>query len=153
MEIEISCSQWEGSACTQSALIFFLLSFGWGWQRIFFHFSFVPNMFLSSSQWVPIRLPICSQGSQCVPNSTSLESHMFCPKSSPSHLYRWAKGGSNLSFHRIFYFRRASIVSIFFFFAMGQSNWLIAKKKEVGRVRHIQRINMKQNMSYTYRDE
>jgi hypothetical protein len=24
---EISCSQWEGSACTQSALFFFLLSF------------------------------------------------------------------------------------------------------------------------------
>jgi len=29
LEIEISCSQWEGSACTQSALIYFLLSFGW----------------------------------------------------------------------------------------------------------------------------
>ncbi len=30
LEIEISCSQWEGSACTQSALILFLLSFGGG---------------------------------------------------------------------------------------------------------------------------
>jgi hypothetical protein len=27
LEIEISCSQWEGSACTQSALIFFSFKF------------------------------------------------------------------------------------------------------------------------------
>ncbi len=40
----------------------------------FFHFSFVPYMFPSSSQWVPIRFPICSLGSQCVAQ------------------YRWAKG-------------------------------------------------------------
>jgi hypothetical protein len=51
--IAISCSEWEGSACTQSALIVFLL--GWGRRggvvgRDFFHFSFVPNMFPSRSQ-------------------------------------------------------------------------------------------------------
>jgi hypothetical protein len=34
--IEISCSQWEGSACIQSALIFFLISFGWVWGEDFF---------------------------------------------------------------------------------------------------------------------
>jgi hypothetical protein len=44
--------KWEGLACTRSALIFFLLSFGWAWEG-FFHFSFVPNMFPSSSQYVP----------------------------------------------------------------------------------------------------
>jgi hypothetical protein len=32
---------------------------------------------------------------------------------------------------------------------MGQSNWLIAKKKKVGLVRHPQLINVKQN-KYTY---
>jgi hypothetical protein len=66
--------------------------------RIFFHFLFVPNMFPSSSQWVPIRLPMCSLGSQCVSLGCS-QSHMFCPKSSPSHLYRWAQGvrGTSLS--------------------------------------------------------
>jgi hypothetical protein len=32
---------------------FFLLSFGLVGGRIFFHFSFVPNMFLSGSQCVP----------------------------------------------------------------------------------------------------
>jgi hypothetical protein len=27
-----------------------------------------------------------------VPNNTTLLSHVVCPKSSPSHLLRWAKG-------------------------------------------------------------
>jgi hypothetical protein len=48
-------SQWEGAACTQSALIFSLLSFKWrGWGGGFFSFflcsQHVLNMFLSSSQ-------------------------------------------------------------------------------------------------------
>jgi hypothetical protein len=37
----------------------------------FFHFSFVPNMFIASSQWVPIKFSICSFGSQCVPQGCS----------------------------------------------------------------------------------
>jgi len=69
--IKISCSQWEGSACTQSALIFFSLKFwvlegGVGGGEDFFHFSFVLNMFPSSSQWFPSVFP------KGVPNSTSL---------------------------------------------------------------------------------
>jgi hypothetical protein len=47
--IEISCSQWECSACTQSALIIFLLSLGGGGGD-FFHFSYVRNMFPYRSQ-------------------------------------------------------------------------------------------------------
>jgi hypothetical protein len=43
----------------------------------FFHFSFVSNTFPSSSQRVPIRFPICSQGYQCVPTIDSLESIRF----------------------------------------------------------------------------
>jgi hypothetical protein len=31
-----------------------------GWGEIFFHFSFVPNMFPSSFQWVPFMFPMCS---------------------------------------------------------------------------------------------
>ncbi len=43
----------------QHALIFFLLSLGWGHggEWIFFLFSFVSNMFPSSSQWVPNMFP------------------------------------------------------------------------------------------------
>jgi hypothetical protein len=49
--IEISCSQWEGSQhALKVPLIYFLLSFGFGdGGGFFFHFSFVPNMFSSSS--------------------------------------------------------------------------------------------------------
>jgi hypothetical protein len=32
---------------------------GWGTGGGFFHFSFVPKMLFSSSQWVPIRFPMC----------------------------------------------------------------------------------------------
>jgi hypothetical protein len=47
-------------------------------------------------------------------------------ESPPLFTYRaQPKGGGTPSFHRIFYFGAGSIVSIFF--AMGQSNWLIAK--------------------------
>jgi hypothetical protein len=48
--IEISCSQWEGSACTQSALIF---SFKFGGARGFLKFSFVPKH-------VPFKFPMGS---------------------------------------------------------------------------------------------
>jgi hypothetical protein len=49
--IEISWSQWEGSACTQSALIFLILGQGWGEISFIFPLfptcSFqVPNVFL-----------------------------------------------------------------------------------------------------------
>jgi hypothetical protein len=50
---EVSFNQWEGSACTQSAL-FFSFKFGggggrWGGEEDLFHFSFVHN-----------RFPMCS---------------------------------------------------------------------------------------------
>ncbi len=92
----------------------------------FFHFSFVPNMFPSSTQWVPNmfpRFPMCSP-------RVFLIAPGFNPicyaESPPLFTYRaQPKGGGTPSFHRIFYFGAGSIVSIFF--AMGQSNWLIAK--------------------------
>jgi hypothetical protein len=57
--IEIPCSQWEGSACTQSALNFFFQVLGD--KRIFLGIPSFPNVSPSSSQWVPIRFPVCSQ--------------------------------------------------------------------------------------------
>ncbi len=41
----------------------FKFFFGAGWGGGGKIFSFVPNMFPSSSQWVPIRFPKCSVGS------------------------------------------------------------------------------------------
>jgi hypothetical protein len=49
--IEISCNQWKAQACTQGALLLFLLNFGRrgpkGGGEISFHFSLVPNVFLN----------------------------------------------------------------------------------------------------------
>jgi hypothetical protein len=53
LEIEISCNQWEGSACTQSALILFSFKFWVGGKEDFFSF------FLCS-QHVPFKFPMGS---------------------------------------------------------------------------------------------
>jgi len=70
LEIEISCSQWEGAACTQSALFFFFSFKFWvGWLG-----GDDKNDFLSfflCSQHVPFKFPngfpIYSPGSQFFP--------------------------------------------------------------------------------------
>ncbi len=56
----VPCINQFTSALPLSQLVFFQCFFTWGWGEDIFHFSFVPNVFLSSSQWVPIKLPICS---------------------------------------------------------------------------------------------
>ncbi len=116
LEIEISCSQWEGSACTQSALIFFLLSFGGRGrgERIFFIFPLSPTCSIQ----VSIRFPMCSLkvfpiaprfNPICFAQSPPLLTYIGGPKREALHL---------------------SIESFTFFFAIGQSSWLIAKKKK-----------------------
>ncbi len=81
-----------------------------------------------------------------VPNSTSLQSHMFCPKSSPflikGDTLHLSIESSILGSHHSFNFC---------FLVIDQSNWLIAtekKKKKAGLVRHPQLINVKQNNKY-----
>jgi hypothetical protein len=119
----------EGPACTQSALIFFLLSFGWGW-RILFLFSFVPNMYpmgsLQVPKWVPIRCPMCSPrvcpiaprfNPICFAQSPPLLTYIGGPKGEALHLSIESSIMGNLH-------------SSIFFVAMGQLNWLIAKKKK-----------------------
>jgi hypothetical protein len=49
-EEKFSAANWKAHACTQGALLFFLLSFGWEWWErnfffVFFHFPLVPNVF------------------------------------------------------------------------------------------------------------
>ncbi len=137
LEINFLCIQSEDSTCTQSALSIFLFSFG-GRERgqgIVF--------FFLCSQHVPFKFSMCSP--RVFPIAPGFNPHMFCSKSSPSHLYRWAKGGGIPSFHKIFYLGEpiSSIFQPLFFFAMGQSNWLIGTKKKVGLVvGHPQLINM-----------
>jgi hypothetical protein len=83
--IEISCSQWEGSACTQSALIFSLVSFEWQGCGG----GFLSNMFPMCSSRI---FPIAAQFNFiCFAQSSSLLTYMGGPKATPS-------------FHRIFYF-------------------------------------------------
>jgi hypothetical protein len=67
-EIEISCSQWEGSACTESALIFFHLCWGAG-EGFFFLFPLFP----SSSHQVPKMFPRFSMCSSRVFPITTIE--------------------------------------------------------------------------------
>jgi hypothetical protein len=133
LEIEISCSQWEGWV-------------GGRGEEDFFHFSFVPKMFLSNSQWVPIRFPICLLGSQCAfpsvfpiascfnpicfARSPPLLTYIAGPKGEALHLYVEASIlGSLHSFNFVF----------LCFFGMGSFFKLArCKKKGVGLVKHPQ---------------
>jgi hypothetical protein len=96
-EIEISCSQWEGSACTPSALLYFLLSFGFGVRGGFFSFflcsQHVPLKFSMGSHQVPnmfLRFSMCS------PRVFSIAPHFnpICFAASPPLLIYigWPKG-------------------------------------------------------------
>jgi len=79
---------------------FFLWWVGWGGegQGGIFCFSFVPNVFPSSSQRVPPQ----------VPNSNTILSHMLCSKLSSFYLDRLAKGKAfHLWKNRNFYFEEA----------------------------------------------
>jgi hypothetical protein len=60
--------------------------------------------YIPTSDTYPLKHVPFKFSPRVFPNSTALWSNMSCPKSSPSHLYRWAKGGGTPSFHRIFYF-------------------------------------------------
>jgi hypothetical protein len=114
-------------------LKFWVGGMGGGFFSFFVCSQHVPFSFPSSPQWVPKMLPkfpmLFAKG---VPNSTLLQSHMFYPKSSPSHLYRWAQGEGTPSFNRIFYFWGAFIVSTFFCdWPLGQSKSLLKKKLDL----------------------
>ncbi len=120
LEIEISCR--EGSASTQSALIFFLSSFG-GQGRIFF--SFVPNMFHSNSHQVPTiftRFSMCSSrvfpiaprfNPICFAQSPPLLTYIGGPKDKGLHFSIESSILGSLHSFNTFFFS--------FFSAMGQS--------------------------------
>ncbi len=111
--IEISCCQWEGSACTQSALFIFSFMYwvrgGEGRGRIFFPFLICsqhvpfqgPNGFPSGSQWVHQG---CSQ--QHLP--------YVLPKVLPFSPIQVGQRGRHFIFPQNLLFWGASIVSTFF---------------------------------------
>jgi hypothetical protein len=70
LEIEISCSQWEGSACTHERSIFFLFEGGVGKQGFF---GFFP-LFQMCSHRVPKVFP------KMFPRELGCLTHMVCPK-------------------------------------------------------------------------
>jgi len=89
--MEISCSQWEGSASTWSALILFLLRFG-GWGRIFFPFKFlmgshqVPTMFTRFSMCSSRVFPVAPCFNPiCFAQSPPLLSYIAAPKGEAPH--------------------------------------------------------------------
>jgi hypothetical protein len=78
LEIKVSCSQWDSPACTHDGPCFFLLGAGRG------EFFCLSSMFPMCSQHFFIMFPWGSSSSQIVPkdipNSTSILTHMVCPK-------------------------------------------------------------------------
>jgi hypothetical protein len=119
----------------------FFLSFGARGGEDFFHFSFVPNKFPSSSQWVPIRFPMCSPrvfpiaprfNPICFAQSPPLLTYIGGPKGKALYLY--IESSILGAFHR-------------FNFFLWWANHIgsLQKKKKVGLVRHPQPINIKQN--------
>jgi hypothetical protein len=112
-EEKFHASNVKAQACTQGALLFFLLCFGGGGGRDFFSFfpasQCVHTMFLSSSQWVPNIFPnifsipphfypICL-GKWCPPltliggpkgRNCTVQNRAFCFGESPLFLFFWS---------------------------------------------------------------
>jgi hypothetical protein len=123
--IEISCSQWEGSACTENALIFFLLSFGEGGRGE--GFLFILHLFPTCSFQVPNMF---HRFSMCWARVCAIAPHFspICFAQSPPLLTNKAGPREDASiFPENLLCWEACMFQ--FTFVMGQSNWLIAKNK------------------------
>jgi hypothetical protein len=135
LEIEIACSQWEGSAHTHDGpCFFFLFRVGWGEVGgVIFCFS---SLFPMCAQHVLKRFPNFQCVPQDVPNSTSVLLHMVCPKFN-SHVYNKLKRYS-IGKYICFYFatwdpKRSfhwGVLNMSKKLLMGQSIWLLQKKEK-----------------------
>ncbi len=129
LEIEISCSQWKGLNMHSKCLDFFSFML-WveGGGRIFIKKSFVPTMFPSSSQCVPIRFPMCSP--RVFPIAPRYNPICFA-QSPPIFTYIGGPNGKAILLSIESSSLGASIVPTFIcFLVIGQWNWLIAPKKK-----------------------
>ncbi len=111
---------------------------GLGGRGGFFSFFFVPNMFFTSSQWVPIRFSLCSLGSQCVSQVCS-QQHLalilyVLPKVLPfSPIYLAQRVRHSIFMQKLQFWGASIVLTLFFCGFLGWahfSNWLIAKKKK-----------------------
>jgi hypothetical protein len=138
LEIKVSCSsQWEGSTCTLQGSSFFCF---WGrWVgEVFFVFFHVPNVFPLCSHHVPWSFSSSQVVPQNFPNSTSVLSHMVCPKFNlhVCKLTRWSMG-EHFCFHfatqgqkRCFYWGVPNVPKTL---VMAEWMWLLSIKKKVQR--------------------
>ncbi len=135
MGFQLLCrvSPWQGSAWTQSALIFFPLSFGRVGERIF--------SFFICSQHVPFKFPMDShqvlnifrQSPMCSSNVFPIAPHFnpICFAQSPP-LLTYIGGPKGETLHLSLESPILGSPHTFnFFLEMGQSNWLIAKKTKL----------------------
>jgi len=123
--IEILCSQWEGSACPQSALIFFLLSFGVAGEGDFFPFFFVSFKFPMSSHQVLNMFPMCSP--KLFPIAPRL--NPICFGQSPPLLTYIARPKGMVLYCSIESSDLGNLPSFFFFVLWANQTGSFAKKK------------------------
>jgi hypothetical protein len=119
----------KAQTCTQRTLFFFLLCFGVGWgggKKVFFHFSWLPNVFALCSFQVPNGFPIFSPTF-----SPYLLTFICLGKWCPPFTYIGGPKGRNCTVqNRAFCFGEFPL--FFFFGVMGQSNWHVVQKKNLG---------------------
>ncbi len=140
--IKISCSHWEGSACTQSALILFFKASGWG--EDFFSFSLC-------SQHVPFKLPM---GSYQVPNMfprfpIAPRFNPICFAQSPPIL-TYIGGPKGEALHLSIESSILGSLHSFNSFLWWANQIDSLQKTKVGLVRHPQLIDIKQNKESSF---
>jgi hypothetical protein len=124
-------TQWEGSACTRSALIFIYLSCSW---HVPFKFPTHSNQVLNMFP----KFPMCS--TRVFPLAPCF--NPICFAQSPP-LFTYIAGLKGEALHRMFYVLGASLVWTFFLQWTNQIDSL--QKRKFGLTRHPQLIDMKQN--------
>jgi hypothetical protein len=134
---KFSCSQGKAQACTRGAVLFFLLSLG---EEDFF---FIFPWFQMCSHYVAFKFPM---GSHQVPN---VFPNMFCISCHFDPI--WFRRSAYVVLispiqvgqrEGTLYFKiepstLCSLHSFIFFWVIGQSNWLVAKKKKLNLRGHL----------------
>ncbi len=115
----------KAQTCTQGAFFFSFYVLGWG-GKIFFHSFRLPKVFALCSFQVPDGFPIFSPTF-----SPYLLTFICLGKWCPPFTYIGGPKGRNYTVqNRVFCFAESPL--FLFFRVMGQSNWHVAQKKNLG---------------------